>query len=464
MKIRWPQIHLKPFKAALVVLTVQLLFSAQTVFAQQSCKFLLERIHNSQTQEWAADDEVDKDALKVTPFPELSPEKRAEALREIENDAIGALEKMVKPNAEITADVQTWFQRIEVRSEQGKNLTVMEHSALTYLLDRKIFDFFPDPSLKAHIELTLTNSWKFKTGMNLRPAELIQPLPDSFTSKMTREESLYNQVIFEADGKFAKAQPLKKRHLATAAVLLGFAFSRTGGDVVSGTILGYFGATMTEHLIHKFGGHAGSRIKSITARIPWLGKFIKDTHFGHAIVHHGLTFKRKYTEQFANKETEATLTEQLFEKFGLTQKDVEATVKSKFGVSLTTLGVIQGLGFTAPAYMAVAHLMGFGPIATMSMIAPTAAYIALSHSIHPYMHMSREEVVKNAPRFVRWIMTSKYGEWVNRHHWIHHKGGGGNYNLLHIGGVGGDSLNGELRNPTLEQVLEMRRLDLIGAN
>lgn len=431
------------------VLAVQLLFSVEPSFGALSCRSLIDRTQ-VRTQ-------------SIVPYPDLPARERTQLIRKIENDAIDALSRMVKPNAEVLADVQTWFQRIEQRSNRGESLTIMEHSALTYLIDRKIFEYFPEPALKDNIVHVLSNSWRAKTGSSPDPTNLIQALPAHIRNKMSREESLYHKTIFEIDGKFSSSRPVNKIHIATAAALLGFAFSKTGGDMVSASIIGYFGATMAEHAIHKYGGHGTTKLKQITERIAWLGKFIKDTSFGHAVVHHGLTYKQDYATQFRDRAEEVQLKKLLFERFGITQKEVEQIARSKYGASLSTKGVLQGLAGTAPAYLAASYLLGFGPIASFAMLSPTAAYIALSKSVHPYMHMSRTEVLQTAPRFIRWILTSRYGEWVSRHHWIHHKGGGGNYNLLHLG-IGGDSLMGELKNPTLEQIIEMRKLDLIGAS
>jgi hypothetical protein len=395
-------------------------------------------------------------------FPDLPASERTEVVAKIENDAITALENMVRPNEESIKDVHQWLQNLQSKVAQGQPISIMEHTALTYLLDRKIFDSFPEPEVKTAVEQLLIQSWEAKTGFRLNPDELIQPLTPAVQAQMTREERVFHQVIFEPDGRLSQERKPSKRAIIAATLLTGFAFSRTGGDVISGTILGYMGATMAEHLIHKYGGHASNRIKAVTEKMGWIGAWFKKVSFRHGVVHHGLTYRKDYATQFRDEQEMSDLNDKLEERFGFTKTELDQLAESKYGASLSTRGVLQGLMSTAPVYLAMSHLMGFGPMATAAMIAPTAAYLALSKCIHPYMHMTRTEVNTSAPRFVRWVLTSRYGEWMSRHHYIHHKGGGGNYNLLHIG-IGGDSLTGELRNPTLQQVLEMRRLDLIGA-
>ena len=61
---------------------------------------------------------------------------------------------------------------------------------------------------------------------------------------------------------------------------------------------------------------------------------------------------------------------------------------------------------------------------------------------------------------MRLLLATRYGEWISRSHWIHHKGGGGNYNLV----PGADVLFSDFRKPNLSMVLRMRADGIVGAN
>jgi hypothetical protein len=60
---------------------------------------------------------------------------------------------------------------------------------------------------------------------------------------------------------------------------------------------------------------------------------------------------------------------------------------------------------------------------------------------------------------MRLLLRTRYAEWISRSHWIHHKGGGGNYNLV----PGADVLFGDFRKPNLNMVLRMRADGIVGA-
>ncbi len=58
---------------------------------------------------------------------------------------------------------------------------------------------------------------------------------------------------------------------------------------------------------------------------------------------------------------------------------------------------------------------------------------------------------------MRWFLSTRYAAMMSRLHYGHHRGRGGNFNLV----FGADALMGALRKPTVKQLVEMKKLDLI---
>lgn len=402
---------------------------------------------------------------EILGFTKLNPQSQKEVLRHLESEAISALEMMVKPDVNVDQALATWIKGIEDRLAATGQMTVMEHTALTYLLTK---DFFKsaDQSLNTQIQIEnmLKQSWLRLTGEEVNSGDLLRPLPLKIRMRMSRQELIFHEASFQPSGRIVKSDRKPKGRLgAVAGLVAAAAFHFTGSDTMSGLVIGYLGATLSEHIIHKYFGHSNARVKSISQRLGWLGRTLNATVFSHNVVHHGLTYKKNHVTQFADAEAEAQLIQRLQDHFKIGDSELSGLIRSKYGASLTDEGVLQGLALTAPVYLSLSYLMGFDSMGTLALMAPTAAYIGLSKVVHPYVHMTRTEMKAKAPLLVRWFLTSRYGEWMSRHHWIHHNGGGGNYNLLHLGHLGGDAMLGELRSPNLEALFRMREEDLVGA-
>ena len=61
---------------------------------------------------------------------------------------------------------------------------------------------------------------------------------------------------------------------------------------------------------------------------------------------------------------------------------------------------------------------------------------------------------------MRLLLATRYAEMISRAHWVHHKGGGGNFNLV----PGADLLFGDFRRPNLDMVFRMRDDGILGAD
>ena len=170
-------------------------------------------------------------------------------------------------------------------------------------------------------------------------------------------------------------------------------------------------------------------------------------------MHHGKTFKT-YTKQFESDEQRAALDAEL-KKLGPLGKRL---MNDGYGVSLTAGGVLRFLAPIAPVYTALIMTLGLGPAAIAGMMVPALLYPLASKVMHPYLHMPREEAMKKAGPLMRKFLETRYVEMVSRLHHGHHKGRGGNYNIVP---PLGDILLGELKKPNLKQLLRMRELEMI---
>jgi hypothetical protein len=93
-------------------------------------------------------------------------------------------------------------------------------------------------------------------------------------------------------------------------------------------------------------------------------------------------------------------------------------------------------------------------MAVPAMMLPLASKV-----LHPYLHMTADEIDKKAPAPLRWLLGSSLGRYVARHHFVHHarKDEDVNFNLL----PGGDYLRGKAAAPTAEEVAEMKRIGML---
>ena len=237
---------------------------------------------------------------------------------------------------------------------------------------------------------------------------------------------------------------------------------RLGGPLIAGAITGYAIVTLAESYLHDKLAHASMGIvQKIKDSAPWLGsailgKKVEDARFGHLIVHHGRTYRGKYTEKFASVEEKAKLDAEL-EKLGDLGKNI---MEEQYGVTLNAKGVLSFIAPVAPVFgalLAGSLAMGLPMPFIAGALIPAILYPSASKYMHPYLHMPREDAMKKAGPLMRILLKTRYAEMISRHHYGHHRGRGGNYNLI----PGGDVVLKQLRKPTLKQMFEMQDLDMI---
>ena len=182
------------------------------------------------------------------------------------------------------------------------------------------------------------------------------------------------------------------------------------------------------------------------------------TYLGHFVIHHLKTSNKNYTTQFAPGPPgdRSTIDAQL----DVLGKVGQRIKRSDYGMSLSHGGVTVGLLVTLPVHLTLIWVLGLGFLSTLALITPSLLYVLASRNLHPCLHKNRERAMAKSGPFMRLLLATRYAEWISRSHWIYHKGGGGNYNLV----PGGDVLFSDFRKPNLNMVLRMRADGILGAN
>ena len=384
--------------------------------------------------------------------------------------AICALGHVLTNGAEAATAVHAWTTWIQVRQQGGNSLTVLEHTVMAYILRSEFLDRFPGSRSHRDIESALRTSWLHLMGQRVVIQNLTGRLPRSVLRKASREERLFHLAAFQpSESKVVKLHNSIRcdyvpelRDLATAAGLAVVACTDTGSSMLVSGGIGYAIATVAEYGMHRWAGHeAGGPLKPLLEKSGWIGRKVSEylaaTYLGHFVIHHVKTSNRNYTTQFAREPPgdRSTIDAEL-DALGEVGQSIK---KSDYGMSLTHAGVTAGVLVALPIHLTLIWGLGLEFLSTVALITPSLLYVVASRNFHPCLHKRREEALARSGPFMRLLLGTRYAEWISRSHWIHHKGGGGNYNLV----PGADVLFGDFRKPNLNMVLRMRADGILGA-
>lgn len=376
-------------------------------------------------------------------------------------EALSALEKVVLSRPQHELATAEWLFNLKKRVKgEATDLTVHEHTALSYLVRTEYFEKLGDENIKSESLRLLQKSWRDLTGQV--PADLNQRLPRRALWRAGREERVFHAASFQnidgpkvvnkvALGKDFVGEPID---LVTLAFGTAMAFSETGSHILAAAFLGYGTASVIEHLIHRFSGHASKRLQGIMSKMGWFGRAVLEAEYSHSIIHHG-NFAKNFAKQFATDEERKA--------FEVKMRELgpwyESLKKSRYGLSLSTEGKVMGVAVAAPIYALMTWVLGFDAFETLAFVTPSVSFVLASAYFHPYIHMSRSEALAQATRPMRFFLKTRYAEARTREHYVHHRARTGNYNLI----FGADFLFGEYRKPNLQQLFRMRQLQLIGS-
>jgi hypothetical protein len=217
-----------------------------------------------------------------------------------------------------------------------------------------------------------------------------------------------------------------------------------------GAAMGYVTATLVESFAHHYISDARPRAVLWWKKHPRLFKYLIRTHYSHHSVHHLRTFRKDHVTQFGSEEDRLTLDAELAERGDHGQ----IVQKSNYAVKLHGTGALVFVSPLIP-FLPVVYLL-LGPWGLVGSILPMVCPPLFSNYLHPYLHMPHEVAVAKAPRFVSWLLRTRYGRAMVRNHFMHHRYMNCNFNLM----LGGDILRGVSRRPNGKDIAEMQRIGL----
>jgi hypothetical protein len=91
-----------------------------------------------------------------------------------------------------------------------------------------------------------------------------------------------------------------------------------------------------------------------------------------------------------------------------------------------------------------------GPLGAAAAFCPMILPPLLSRTVHKHIHRPYGQG-KDGGAVVEWLLASRYGRMMIRHHWLHHRYNDVNFNLL----LGGDWILGVGRLPSNEDLSRM---------
>jgi hypothetical protein len=389
----------------------------------------------------------------------------------LNEEAISTLRHVLTGGAEAARQVQAWITRIQNRQNEGEPLTVLEHTAMAYVLRSGFLDFLSNVGPQQKVESVLAKSWLHMTGKRLDSKSLTGRLPRSTLRTASREARLFHLAAFQLRG--AKATGSQKSvgrdytptfgDLVVITGLVAIAFTDMGKAILGGAAMGYAISTLAEYSMHRWAGHeAGRQIKPLLRKLGCIGQkvlnHLEATYVRHFVIHHVKTSNRYYTTQFSSDPPGDQLTiDAELDALGDVGRHIK---KSDYGMTLTHTGVMTGLLATLPIHMTLILVLGLEPVSAVALMAPSLLHVWASKILHPYLHKRRDEVMKTSSPFVCFLLRTRYAEWISRSHWIHHKGGGGNFNLI----PGADLVFGDFRKPNLDLVFRMQADHILGAD
>ncbi|HXU46812.1 MAG TPA: hypothetical protein VN783_14890 [Thermoanaerobaculia bacterium] len=219
---------------------------------------------------------------------------------------------------------------------------------------------------------------------------------------------------------------------------------------LAGLVAGYVVASFIESVAHQHISDAPNRYRLFWKRHPRLFRLLIETYFSHHVVHHVRTFRTDHVTQFSSAEEKAKLDE-LLGKHDVHGQEIQ---KAKYATKLYGAG---GFTFTAPLIAAWPFLyLAFGGWAALGSMITLSWPPILSNWLHPYLHMPHERACETAPRWVAFLLRTRYGRVMARNHFLHHRYEDSCYNLL----LGADYVRGTYRLPSPDDVAEMARIGL----
>jgi hypothetical protein len=220
------------------------------------------------------------------------------------------------------------------------------------------------------------------------------------------------------------------------------------GQVLMGFAVTYLAASLSESYIHRNVGHASRRAQRFWRKHPCLLSHLLRAHYRHAVVHHGLTFRTDHVTQFADVRDKARVDQAVR---GAWDPLIE---REEYGLTIGPRGFLTYNLVVFPFLWLIYLWSGPWPCVGALPVLPLTT--SLSMVVHRYLHLPHRVAVRAAPWPLALLLSTRYFRAVARHHYLHHRYGNCNYNLL----LGGDFLLGTSRRASPQDLRAMLALGL----
>jgi hypothetical protein len=207
-----------------------------------------------------------------------------------------------------------------------------------------------------------------------------------------------------------------------------------------GLATGYVIASMAESFQHHWFGHSPRWMQRIWKRYPRLLSWLRKLWWGHMAIHH-FTASGKW---FCSPQTKqaAVLSR-------MTPEERSVAIGTQFGLTIMLNSFIWFMWL--PMTTLPLLWVTIGGLGTIAALVPMALPPLLSKLVHRHIHCSYSVAIRESSLAVRWLLKTRYGRAMIRHHWLHHRYPGTNFNLL----LGGDWILRVARRPTDDDNLKM---------
>lgn len=356
-----------------------------------------------------------------------------------------------RPQAELDA----WVKELDTRE---KPLTVLEYTTLLFAARANAL------TDKDAARTTLERAYRQLTGVEA-PDVLETRLPLRVLSRSSRDERVFHVAAFRSDNEPGSRLGAIRDYVPTAThalVAAGTVAALCAVPVLGMAALGLGAAlalsSVAESAMHELVGHTSPALAKKLEKRPKLRKYIMRTRFGHAVVHHGKTYKN-YVDQFRDAGEKARLDGFLLEQHG--EAYVKRTIETRYGASLSWPGASQYIAPLLPILGAAAWATGFNPAFMAGMLPILVTYPLHSGIVHEYFHKRTPEAFAEAGPLMRLCLKTPFARFTSRQHWDHHRGSLENFNLSP--GAIGDVAMKTVVPLSIPKLLEIRRLGIIGS-
>lgn len=363
-------------------------------------------------------------------------------LNEFDRQAIEIQKKLALTKQKFNHEISSWFSSL---ARSARVPTVTELTTLQLIIKTKDFNNIEDKTIK-DMGYYLASNWAKVSGQVRTVEEIInEVLPESVLQKEPNQIQRFHLMSNKIDpktlklGSSSKTMTILKKVLPIS--LLAFAFSRLGGDAVSGALVGYMVSLASEYWNHRYLMHSGTTKE----KLPWIlhnstytmphTLTMAQFHFNH---HQVQTPKSYGPEPGGGDLNHPYVVEKVIPRLIKNGMDAD---RIKYYVETTNNNENYKHRETLITSLTVTPIAAIlGALATHDplvggMMGALFSYSALLHIniTHPLMHERYSKSAEKLGALKKWFLDTSYFRFVARHHFGHHVKPNTNYHALPMG-------------------------------